>query len=191
MGTLQLGHRFGQGRTEVARGELFAGEEDLGPEGLVRAFVAYAEHAFALRERYADRIQIIVGFETERLPPEDWAARMRQIRASAPFEYIVGSVHDVDGICIPGGFGVRGIEGKLGALRFARENGIPTLGLCLGLQCMVIEYARNEVGLAGASSSEFDPDTEYPVIATMAEQVEISISFARCSAVTFRPLFGL
>ncbi|MDN4639407.1 CTP synthase [Agreia sp. PsM10] len=80
---------------------------------------------------------------------------------------------DVDGICVPGGFGVRGIEGKLGALRFARENGIPTLGLCLGLQCMVIEYARHEAGLEGASSSEFDPDTEFPVIATMAEQVDI------------------
>ena len=80
---------------------------------------------------------------------------------------------ELDGICVPGGFGVRGIEGKLGALKFARENQIPVLGLCLGLQCMVIEYARNVVGLAGASSSEFDPDTEFPVIATMAEQVEI------------------
>ncbi len=80
---------------------------------------------------------------------------------------------DVDGVCVPGGFGIRGIEGKLGALRFARENGIPSLGLCLGLQCMVIEYARHEADLDGASSSEFDPDTQYPVIATMAEQVEI------------------
>jgi CTP synthase len=80
---------------------------------------------------------------------------------------------DVDGVCIPGGFGVRGIEGKLGALRFAREQGIPTLGLCLGLQCMVIEYARNEAGLTAASSSEFDPETPTPVIATMAEQVDI------------------
>lgn len=80
---------------------------------------------------------------------------------------------DLDGICVPGGFGVRGIEGKLGALHFARENGIPVLGLCLGLQCMVIEYSRNIVGLNGASSSEFDPDTEFPVIATMEEQVEI------------------
>ncbi|MBX3091829.1 MAG: CTP synthase [Cryobacterium sp.] len=79
----------------------------------------------------------------------------------------------LDGICVPGGFGVRGIEGKVGALRFARENGIPVLGLCLGLQCMVIEYARNVVGLADASSSEFDPDTVHPVIATMAEQVDI------------------
>ncbi|WP_349898262.1 CTP synthase [Parafrigoribacterium soli] len=80
---------------------------------------------------------------------------------------------ELDGICVPGGFGVRGIEGKLGALKFARENQIPVLGLCLGLQCMVIEYARNIAGLEGASSSEFDPDTEFPVIATMAEQVEI------------------
>jgi CTP synthase len=79
----------------------------------------------------------------------------------------------VDGICVPGGFGIRGIEGKVGALRYARENGIPTLGLCLGLQCMVIEYARNMAGLEGASSTEFDPDAPHPVIATMAEQVEI------------------
>ena len=80
---------------------------------------------------------------------------------------------DVDAICIPGGFGVRGIEGKLGALKYAREHKIPTLGLCLGLQCMVIEYSRNVVGLDGASSTEFDPDAKYPVIATMAEQVDI------------------
>ncbi|MHA7295074.1 CTP synthase [Arthrobacter sp. HLT1-21] len=78
-----------------------------------------------------------------------------------------------DAICVPGGFGIRGLEGKLGALRYARENSVPTLGLCLGLQCMVIEYARNVVGLEGASSSEFDPDTQYPVIATMAEQLHI------------------
>ena len=79
----------------------------------------------------------------------------------------------LDGIVVPGGFGIRGIEGKLGALRFAREQGIPTLGLCLGLQCMVVEYARNKADLPGASSSEFDPETRFPVIATMAEQVDI------------------
>lgn len=78
-----------------------------------------------------------------------------------------------DAVLIPGGFGVRGIEGKLGALRWARENQIPTLGICLGLQCMVIEYARTVLGLADASSSEFDPGTENPVVATMAEQLEI------------------
>ncbi|WP_309068462.1 CTP synthase [Microbacterium sp.] len=80
---------------------------------------------------------------------------------------------DLDAICVPGGFGIRGIEGKLGALRFAREQGIPALGLCLGLQCMVIEYARNVAGIEGASSSEFDPETPAAVIATMAEQVDI------------------
>ena len=83
------------------------------------------------------------------------------------------ALSDVDGICVPGGFGIRGIEGKVGALRFARENSIPTLGLCLGLQCMVIEYARSHANLAGASSTEFDPDAQHPVIATMAEQVDI------------------
>ncbi|MBM7804538.1 CTP synthase [Geodermatophilus bullaregiensis] len=87
-----------------------------------------------------------------------------------------GAAHalgDVDGVCVPGGFGVRGIEGKLGAIRYARTNGIPTLGLCLGLQCMVIEYARNVTGLERANSAEFDPDTTDPVIATMATQVDV------------------
>lgn len=79
----------------------------------------------------------------------------------------------LDGIVIPGGFGIRGIEGKIGALKFAREQGIPTLGICLGLQCIVIEYARHVAGIEDASSSEFDPDTKHPVIATMEEQVDI------------------
>ena len=80
---------------------------------------------------------------------------------------------DVDAVCIPGGFGVRGIEGKLGALKFARENKIPTLGLCLGLQCMVIEAARNLAGIKNANSAEFDPETKDPVISTMQSQEEI------------------
>jgi len=80
---------------------------------------------------------------------------------------------DVDGVLIPGGFGVRGIEGKIGAVRHARENGIPVLGLCLGLQCMAIEVARNVAGLPGANSTEFDPQTAYPVIATMADQEDV------------------
>ena len=80
---------------------------------------------------------------------------------------------DLDGIVVPGGFGIRGVEGKLGALRYARENQIPTLGLCLGLQCMVIEVARDLCGLEDAASTEFEPDTNAPVIATMAEQVAI------------------
>jgi CTP synthase len=83
------------------------------------------------------------------------------------------ALEDVDGVLIPGGFGVRGIEGKLGAVRYSREHGIPTLGLCLGLQCMVIEVARNLAGLADANSSEFDDSTPHPVVATMAEQRDV------------------
>ncbi len=79
----------------------------------------------------------------------------------------------LDGICVPGGFGVRGIEGKLGALTYARESGLPTLGLCLGLQCMVIEYARTVVGLEGANSLEFDESTPHPVVSTMADQRDV------------------
>ena len=83
------------------------------------------------------------------------------------------ALEGVDAILVPGGFGVRGIEGKLGALTLARKQQIPTLGICLGLQCMVIEFARTELGLLEASSSEFDPQTPDPVVATMAEQLAI------------------
>ncbi|WP_326553967.1 CTP synthase [Micromonospora sp. NBC_01813] len=79
----------------------------------------------------------------------------------------------VDGIVIPGGFGVRGIDGKIGASRYGRENGVPVLGLCLGLQCMAIEVARNAADLVGANSAEFDEDVEHPIIATMADQEQI------------------
>ncbi|MGI5182264.1 CTP synthase [Dactylosporangium sp. CA-152071] len=79
----------------------------------------------------------------------------------------------VDGVVIPGGFGVRGIEGKIGAAQYTREHGIPTLGLCLGLQCMTIEVLRNVGGIAGANSVEFDGDAADPVISTMADQADI------------------
>ena len=79
----------------------------------------------------------------------------------------------VDGIVIPGGFGVRGIEGKINTSRYARENLIPILGICLGLQCMTIDAARNLAGLAGANSLEFDETAPYPVISTMADQQDI------------------
>ncbi|CAM5389415.1 CTP synthase [Streptomyces violaceorubidus] len=80
---------------------------------------------------------------------------------------------DVDAICIPGGFGERGVTGKVGAIKYARENGIPLLGLCLGLQCIVVEAARNLAGIADANSTEFDPATAHPVVSTMAEQLDI------------------
>ncbi|MDN5686966.1 MAG: CTP synthase, partial [Brachybacterium sp.] len=79
-------------------------------------------------------------------------------------------LRDVDAIVVPGGFGIRGVEGKVGALHYARTRGIPTLGLCLGMQSMVIEYARDALALTGAHSTEFEPDTAHPVVATMAEQ---------------------
>ena len=79
-----------------------------------------------------------------------------------------------DGILIPGGFGIRGIEGKIAAARFARENGVPFLGICLGMQVAVVEFARTIVGLDGANSSEFDPATPYPVIDLLPEQKGVS-----------------
>jgi CTP synthase len=81
-----------------------------------------------------------------------------------------GRLRDLDGIVIPGGFGERGTEGKIAAAGYAREHGIPCLGLCLGLQMMTIDYARNVLGLAGANSSELDPTTPHPVIDLMETQ---------------------
>lgn len=80
----------------------------------------------------------------------------------------------VQGILVPGGFGDRGVEGKIRAIQYARENKIPFFGLCLGMQCAVIEYARNVAGLKGANSSEFDETTKYPVIDLMEEQVDVT-----------------
>ncbi|MGK0465538.1 CTP synthase [Clostridium sp.] len=80
---------------------------------------------------------------------------------------------DVSGILVPGGFGDRGIEGKIEATRYARENKVPFFGICLGMQCAVIEYARNVVGLKGANSSEFEVETDYPVIDLMPDQKDL------------------
>jgi CTP synthase len=80
---------------------------------------------------------------------------------------------DVDAICVPGGFGDRGVDGKVSAITYARENRVPLLGLCLGLQCVVIEAARNLAGIEGANSTEFEPGAANPVISTMAEQLDI------------------
>ena len=80
---------------------------------------------------------------------------------------------DVQAVVVPGGFGVRGIEGKLNVIRYARENNLPFLGICLGMQCAVIEYARNVVGLKGANSKEFDENPTYPVIDIMLEQKNV------------------
>ncbi len=83
-------------------------------------------------------------------------------------------LEDLDGILVPGGFGYRGIEGKLVAVRYAREHGIPFFGICLGMQCAVMETARNLAGMNGANSSEFDPRCNYPVIHLMEEQKDVT-----------------
>lgn len=88
-------------------------------------------------------------------------------------ESIEEQLEGCDGLVVPGGFGSRGIEGMINTLRWARENKFPVLGICLGMQCVVIEYARNVLGLADANSTEFEPNTSNPVIATMEEQKSI------------------
>ena len=88
--------------------------------------------------------------------------------------YVKEKMQGVDALVVPGGFGVRGIEGKLNTIRYARENNIPFLGLCLGLQCAVIEFARNVCGLEGANSVEFDKDSPYKVVDLMLEQKDIA-----------------
>ncbi|EIE99738.1 CTP synthase [Saccharomonospora glauca] len=88
-------------------------------------------------------------------------------------EGAAAALSGVDGILVPGGFGIRGIEGKIGAINYARVHKIPVLGLCLGLQCMVIEVARNLAGIENANSAEFDENTPNPVISTMADQKDV------------------
>ena len=89
------------------------------------------------------------------------------------FQKANDAMADVDGLVIPGGFGIRGVEGKINVINIARTTNTPFLGLCLGMQCAVIEYARNAAGLKNANSTEFDPETPYPVIDLMREQEEV------------------
>ena len=127
----------------------------------------YAEHKDAYKSIYesidhagiANRAQVRVG----RIQSE-------AIQREGPERLLSG----YDGILIPGGFGERGTEGKVEAIRFARERGIPFFGICLGLQCAVIEFARNVVQLENVNSTEFDKDTEHPVICLLDEQKKIT-----------------
>lgn len=88
-------------------------------------------------------------------------------------ENVSDLLHDVDGVLVPGGFGDRGIEGKISAIKYARENKVPFLGICLGMQLASIEYARNVLGLDGANSAELNPETKYPVIDLLPEQKDV------------------
>ena len=127
----------------------------------------YAEHRDAYKSIYealdhagiAHRAQIRI----QRIQSEE-------IEREGPERLLAG----YDGLLVPGGFGERGIEGKVEAIRFARERGIPFFGICLGMQCAAIEFARNVVGLAGANSTEFNKDTPHPVICLLDEQKTIT-----------------
>ena len=120
-----------------------------------------------LKESYKSLTEALVhgGIDHETRVQIRWVESEEVTRAGA--EQLL---RDADGILIPGGFGVRGIEGKIETIRYARERGLPFLGLCLGMQCAVIELARHVAGLAGANSAEFDPATPHPVIHLMADQ---------------------
>jgi len=89
-------------------------------------------------------------------------------------DFDISRLEGADGILIPGGFGERGVEGKIAAARYARENGVPYLGICLGMQIAVIEFARHVAGMDGANSAEFDPETPFPVVDLLPEQKEVS-----------------
>ena len=93
-----------------------------------------------------------------------------EVEKEGPEKFLAG----LAGLMVPGGFGVRGIEGKIAAIRYAREGKMPFFGICLGMQCAVIEFARNQLGLEGANSTEFDPESPHPVIDLMAEQEEVT-----------------
>ena len=88
-------------------------------------------------------------------------------------ENVASRLADADGIIVPGGFGQRGTEGKIQAIRYARENDVPMLGVCLGMQLTCIEFARHVLHLDGANSAELDPETQYPIIDIMRDQIDI------------------
>ncbi|MEJ2667289.1 MAG: CTP synthase [Deinococcales bacterium] len=104
----------------------------------------------------------------------DARVNIEWVNAEALVEADLTPLKEFDGILVPGGFGVRGIEGKVRAAQVAREHGVPYLGICLGMQVAVIEYARDVAGLEGANSTEFDPYTPHPVIDLMPEQLEVA-----------------
>ena len=103
-----------------------------------------------------------------------WDPARGEVAAKFSKEGAERSLSGVDGLLVPGGFDTRGIEGKIEAIRFARETGLPFFGICLGLQCATIEFARNVLGLDGANSTEFNKATPDPVVCLLSEQVGIT-----------------
>ncbi len=133
--------------------------------------VALVGKYVGLKESYKSLTEALVhgGIDHETRVTIDWV-ESEDVERWGPERLL----KDADGILIPGGFGLRGIEGKVETIRYARERGIPFFGLCLGMQCAVIELARHAAGLAAANSSEFDPKTPHPVIDLMANQRAVS-----------------
>ena len=115
----------------------------------------------------------VVPIEAEELEEEGCETLDRR-RVSCLTSHVQNSLKDIDGILVPGGFGSRGVEGKIAAIKYAREHKIPFLGICLGMQCTVIEYARDVLGWTDANSTEFDADTAHPVIDLMDEQRNVT-----------------
>ena len=111
-------------------------------------------------------------------PPVGDPVRLRDLHPHRVVGVVVdqdeaAELEGLDGILVPGGFGVRGVEGKIRAVQYARENDIPFFGICLGMQCAAIEFGRNVVGLEGAHSTEFNKATPHPVVCLLSEQVKI------------------
>ena len=139
------------------------------PAGFVR--IAICGKYTNLKDSYKSIIEAFVhaGVENDAKVELKWLDS-EEIEAKGTAKFF----DDVSGLLIPGGFGERGIEGKIAAIRHARENKMPFFGICLGLQCAVIEFSRNVCGLAGANSTEFDPTTPHPVIDLMSTQVKVA-----------------
>jgi CTP synthase len=127
----------------------------------------YAEHRDAYKSIYEAIDHAGVHFQTQ---VRVGRIQSEELEREGPERLLAG----YDGILVPGGFGERGIEGKVEAIRFARERQVPFFGICLGMQCAVIEFARHVVGLNGAHSTEFDKDTPHPVIALLDEQLKVT-----------------
>jgi CTP synthase len=140
------------------------------PRGKVKVAICgkYMEHV-SQPDTYISVVESLKhgGIENETEVEIEW------LNAEGLGDNITENLKGVDAIVVPGGFGVRGIEGKIAAIRYARENGVPFLGLCLGLQTAVIEFARNVAGLKTANSTEFDEGTEHPVVAMLRDQRHI------------------
>ena len=151
---------------------------DVDPEAVIQNLTAESiyEVPMLMEEQGLDTV-VLKKLDMEDKPKdmEEWHKMVARILKHYDREdnNVDEMLHDVDGILVPGGFGNRGIEGKIMAVRYARENKIPFFGICLGMQCAVIEYARNVCGMEGANSSEFDAETKFPVIDLMPDQVDV------------------